>query len=44
MGVNLKSSKETFDALEDIDETLACFDVLSRLRTPMSQEPARVGR
>ncbi len=45
MGVNFKPLKETFDALEDIDEEiLACFDVLSRLRTPMSQEPARVGK
>jgi len=35
MGVNFESSKEIFDALEDIDEEiLACFGVLSRLRTP----------
>ncbi len=35
MGVNFKSSKETFDVLEDINkEILACFNVLSRLETP----------
>ena len=33
-GINLESSKEIFDALEDIDkDILACFDVLGRLRT-----------
>lgn len=44
MGVNFESSKEIFNALEDIDkDVLARFDVLSRLRTPPSQDPARVG-
>src|SRR6266702_624395 len=34
-GINLKSSKEIFDTLEDIDkEVLACIDILSRLGTP----------
>ena len=33
MSVNFQSSKEIFDALEDIDEKiLACFDVLGRLK------------
>ena len=34
MDVYFQSSEEIFNALEDIDEEiLACFDVLSRLRT-----------
>ena len=43
MGVDFESSKEIFDALEDIyEDILACFDVLRRLGTPALQEPTQV--
>jgi hypothetical protein len=44
MDVNFESSKEIFNALEDIDEDiLACFDVLRRLRTHVTRS-ARIGK
>ena len=44
MGVNFESSKEIFNALENVNkDILACFDVPSRLKVPTLQEPARVG-
>jgi hypothetical protein len=40
MGVNFESSKEIFNALEDIDkDVLACFDILSRLEPLRHKNP-----
>jgi hypothetical protein len=41
--INLKSSEEIFDALEDINnDVLAFFDFLGRLKSPISHKPSRV--